>query len=166
VGSACGGNPSGKGDLIKPLRFRKERIRPGKSCGIVIAGPYTLRDLYKSRAIDWCLRALGLTFFHDHVAVLLPGSVARRPFVATLEACHGATMVRHFVSGPRAAKLEEVTLPRTPPPLLVALVGGHPRLDFGSSRASSAPWGLESKPAGIEIDTSEPFPQSRRPKAS
>jgi hypothetical protein len=79
-------NPSGKADLVVPLRFWKERNRPGKSCAIVIVGPYTLKDLYRSRAMDWCLRALGLTFFHDHVALVLPGSVARRPFVAVLEA--------------------------------------------------------------------------------
>ncbi len=78
-------NPSGKADLVKPLRYWKERNRPGKSCAIVIVGPYTLKDLYRSRAMDWCLRALGLTFFHDHVALVLPGGVARRPFVAVLE---------------------------------------------------------------------------------
>jgi hypothetical protein len=79
-------NPSGKADLVRPLRYWKERSRPGKSCAIVIVGPYTLKDLYRSRAMDWCLRALGLTFFHDHVALVLPGSVARRPFIAVLEA--------------------------------------------------------------------------------
>lgn len=78
-------DPSGKADLVKPLRYWKERNRPGKSCAIVIVGPYTLRDLYRSRAMDWCLRALGLTFFHDHVALVLPGGVARRPYVAVLE---------------------------------------------------------------------------------
>jgi hypothetical protein len=78
-------NPSGKADLVKPLRYWKERNRPGKSCAIVIVGPYTLRDLYRSRAMDWSLRALGLTFFHDHVALVLPGGVARRPYVAILE---------------------------------------------------------------------------------
>jgi len=79
-------NPSGKADLVRPLRYRKEGPAVGKSgCAIIIVGPYTAVELYKRRAADWCLRALGLTYFHDHVALVLPGSVARRAFIAVLE---------------------------------------------------------------------------------
>jgi hypothetical protein len=80
-------NPSGKADLVKPFRYRKDGPNVGKSgCAIMIVGPYTVTELYKRRSVDWCLRALGLTFFHDHVALVLPGSVARRTYISVLEA--------------------------------------------------------------------------------
>jgi hypothetical protein len=41
-------------------------------CAVLIVGPYSTPEQYQFRAEEWCLRALGLTFFHPMVALVLP----------------------------------------------------------------------------------------------
>ncbi len=45
-------------------------------CAVVIVGPYSTPAQYHLRAHEWCLRALGLTFFHQMVVMVLPEAEA------------------------------------------------------------------------------------------
>jgi hypothetical protein len=53
-------------------------------CAVLIVGPYSTPEQYVERANDWCLRALGLTFFHPTIALVLPEAEASGRFGSVL----------------------------------------------------------------------------------
>jgi hypothetical protein len=64
----------------RPTEFLSDLL-----CAVLIVGPYSSTDLYELRAGEWCLRALGLTFFHTMVALVLPDGDAHGRFRTILE---------------------------------------------------------------------------------
>jgi hypothetical protein len=71
---------SGKADFMVEHWER----RSSDAMAVVVVGPYSVASAYDGRAADWCLRALGLTYFHDHVALLLPRGARAEAFVEFL----------------------------------------------------------------------------------
>ncbi|WP_456861743.1 hypothetical protein [Bradyrhizobium sp. USDA 4503] len=59
-----------------PLAFRFLRSvgQPPKfeTIAVLIVGPYQNVQLYRKRKYDWLYRAFGLSWFYDHVVILLP----------------------------------------------------------------------------------------------
>jgi hypothetical protein len=49
-------------------------------CAVLVVGPYSTPEQYGLRADEWCLRALGLTFFYPMVALVLPEAEASGRF--------------------------------------------------------------------------------------
>ena len=62
----------------------------GSTVAALIAGPYGEPRIYRARAADWCLRVLGLTYYHEQVALILPPEVKAegevKRYVGLLEA--------------------------------------------------------------------------------
>jgi hypothetical protein len=79
-------DPSGKADFV----MRMDLHEKAPTIAVLIVGPYTSDYLYQGRAEDWCLRALGLSFFHSRVALVLPRGVAFEKFAAFLEKARDA----------------------------------------------------------------------------
>jgi hypothetical protein len=44
----------------------------GSPVAVLVVGPYATPQMYAERAVDWCLRALGLRALHRRVALVLP----------------------------------------------------------------------------------------------
>jgi hypothetical protein len=71
--------------LAPPQRWGSSPlVKQDIRCAMVIVGPYSTPEQYKERANEWCLRALGLTFFHPMVALVLPEAEALGRFSAVL----------------------------------------------------------------------------------
>jgi len=79
-------DPSGKADFV--ARIHRDDI--ASTIAVLIVGPYTSDYLYQGRAEDWCLRALGLSFFHPRVTLVLPRGVEFEKFAAFLEKARDA----------------------------------------------------------------------------
>ena len=79
-------DPSGNADFV----MRMDLHEKAPTIAVLIVGPYRSDYLYQGRAEDWCLRALGLSFFHSSVALVLPRGVEFEKFVAFLEKVRNA----------------------------------------------------------------------------
>jgi hypothetical protein len=55
----------------------------------LIVGPYRSEYLYTGRAVEWCLRALALTYFYDAVALVLPQNAKPSPYLSFLKSVPG-----------------------------------------------------------------------------
>ena len=79
-------DPSGQADFMAEVVFDDlTRIRrTGRFIAVVVVGPYSVHRAYDGKAVDWCLRTLGLTFFHDQIALILPQGAPFEAFVEFL----------------------------------------------------------------------------------
>ena len=90
-------DPSAKSDFMLRHDASQPRARPTNRdvvAAALIVGPYGEPRLYRARAKDWCLRALGLSALHDVVALLLPPAAAPQPFVDFMDMLLHASRAR------------------------------------------------------------------------
>lgn len=62
-----------------------ERSGASESIAAVIVGPYSDPSLYRKRERDWLLKAFGLSFFYDHVVLLLDEGESYRQSLQELQ---------------------------------------------------------------------------------
>lgn len=78
-------NVTGKADLFATISPWSGHRAPQYCCAVMIVGPYARADHYYQRAMDWCLRAIGLAHFHDMAALLLPPQADCDEYIAILQ---------------------------------------------------------------------------------
>lgn len=97
------GDPSGKADFVM-------QFRPGKkdsTVAVLVVGPYSVPHAYDGRAIEWCLRALGLTYFHRYVALVLPPDAPSDGFEDFLAHAPSAEALIQLVRDDPGARLSQ-----------------------------------------------------------
>jgi hypothetical protein len=85
-----GGRIPMRADLSGKVDFFAASQR-GDPMAVLVVGPYATPQMYTERAVDWCLRAVGLCALHRRVALVLP------------ERSYGAGFVRFLDSMPEGA---------------------------------------------------------------
>jgi hypothetical protein len=111
-------DPSGEVDFMAQKMFwgMEEMPKGGELVAVLVVGPYSVQQAYDSKATDWCLRALGLTFFnHKHIALVLPQGAPSEAFVEFLARTPSADKYVQLLqdSGP-AARSAARGIRRTP----------------------------------------------------
>jgi hypothetical protein len=72
-------------DLSGKVNFFGMSRGGGKPVAVLVVGPYATPQMYAERAVDWCLRALGLRVLHRRVALVLPENSYAAAFVRFLD---------------------------------------------------------------------------------